>query len=261
MSAHSDRAPNSTALSSHLLAHVLEIFFADARMLALRSAPGHAGRDTALVGDRFLEFNWSGLRYGLERERPFTVLERVLFEAIADVVGDRPYASIPGRLEDVCVATFLAPPAAGNHRERSVHIRTVMSAIVALRAAARSTTGWVTTTGVIVEAGSHDDDNAPAAELRVLLPLCDGFSTVVVVSRTGAIVGLRALDQRSSARVELPYPVAQCHIAHAAATADGDDLCLILDASGHIQLFSRGVHLFSWADGRWLLRDGEADAG
>jgi hypothetical protein len=261
MRAQSSLESASTAVSSHLLARVLESFFPDTRMCPLRGAVGHGERDTALVADRFLEFNWSGCRYGLQRARPFTVLERVLFEAIADVVGDRLYSSRPGLLEDACVATFLAPVTGSDH-ERSAYLRTVASAMTVLRAAARAATDPFTTTGVIVASRSDGADNSgPASDLRAFLRLCDGVKTVGVLSRTGAIVGIRTLDQSGgSPAVDLPYPVAPCHSAAARATVNGDDLCLILDASGHIQLFSRGVHLFSWADGRWQLRDGEAAA-
>jgi hypothetical protein len=260
MGAHSDLDSISAAVSSHLLAGVLENFFPDSRMSALRGALSHEARDTALVGDRFLEFNWSGRRYGLQRARPFTVLERVLFEAIADVVADCLYSSRPGVLEDACVATFLAPVTGSNY-QRSAHLRTVTSAIAALRAAAGAATGSFTTTGVIIESRSDGPDSiAPAADLPAFLRLCDGVHSVGVLSRTGAIVGIRMLDQSGGRPpVDLPYPVARCHLGPARATVKGDDLCLILDARGHIQLFSRGVHLFSWADGRWRLRNGEAE--
>src|SRR5262249_24527770 len=129
----------------------------------------------ALVAGGHLTFNWFGVRYGLGREQPLSVLERLLVETIAVVLRERatlfawtgphppqPDRDLPARahhharthgwLEDRCVATFLAAglvsdaPAADRR-----HIDTLSAAIeVARRAAATTHENRRITTGVLV---------------------------------------------------------------------------------------------------------------
>src|SRR4051812_44921621 len=82
-------------LSHQILQRMLEHFFPDAQLLALRGAAADGCLDMALLLDGYIAFNWFGTRYGFERTTPFSPLERLLIETILIVVFDR-VAPAPG---------------------------------------------------------------------------------------------------------------------------------------------------------------------
>jgi DNA integrity scanning protein DisA with diadenylate cyclase activity len=262
-----------------LLERTLEHFFPDARLYALGRAPEHADADMALVSTGNLAFNWFGARYGFARERPLSVLERLLVETILDVLQDfapadasvrGPDRSVRTRgwLEDRCVATFLASGLAYGSADMRDHVDTLAAAIEVVRHAAATTheNRRITTGALIAVPDERPRGRAilvrrrpvryewPLRGAKTLYRICDGFRTLAVVDGYGYLVSIADVDCGTAPDDALPYPIPSRYAAHAAATIDGRHACLVLNASGVIHLFANGVQVFSFCDGRWRLR-------
>src|SRR3954452_25211595 len=199
-------------LSHQILQRMLEHFFPDAQLLALRGAAADGCLDMALLLDGYIAFNWFGTRYGFERTTPFSPLERLLIETILIVVFDR-VAPAPGvsavrslRLqgwtEDRCVATFLATALPfATVDDAPGHIETLAGVIEVLRRAAVTTSeNRRITTGALVSVCGGKSSRVPVAvrePLRYSWPmnafkpvvrLCDGLHTVALVDSDSTLL-------------------------------------------------------------------------
>jgi hypothetical protein len=232
-----------TAVLPHPFAHQLlernlQHFFPDAALSALDQAPLHAAPDMSLVSGDDLAFNWFGTRYGLVRQPPLSVLERLLVDTIADVLkapafnGGRGDARGRARLEDRCVAAFVASGLAYDaDTDSDDHVDTLTAAIdVVRRLAAIRHRNHRATTAVLI--------SVPDADRESLMSVGDADEP----------------DEPPASAPPLPYPVASRYIAHAAATIDGRQSCVTLNPHGVIHVFAHGVQVFSFSDGRWRLR-------
>jgi DNA integrity scanning protein DisA with diadenylate cyclase activity len=281
MSLHVLPSPAATPLPP--LAHqglrrMIEHFFPDGRLLV------HGGSDTSpalglrFFADRRMTFEWSGVRYGLTRERNFTVFDRILFETIVEIVSQRfsqDYADGPGELppvrgwlEDRCVAAFVQADAGRADRTRAVPaIDALASAIEVLRRSAAATfENRRITTGVLVDVapGATRSPGALRADslqygpsltrFKTFSRLCDGLQTIALVDSAGALSAI--VDIREyAASAPLPYPVPAAYAPHARATVGGRHVCLVLTAHGAIKVFAHGVQVFEFVNGRWKLSD------
>jgi hypothetical protein len=233
------RSPPATAVhhpfAHHLLERILQHFFPDATLSALGRAPLHATADMSLVSEDHLAFNWFGTRYGMAREQPLSVLERLLVDTIANVLKgpafnrSRGDARARARLEDRCVAAFVASGLAYDaDTDSDDHLDTLTAAIeVVRRLTAIRHANRRATTAVLI--------SVPDADCESLMSVSDA-------------------DQAPTAVPPLPYPIASRYIAHAAATIDGRQTCVALNPHGVIHVFAHGVQVFSFSDGRWRLR-------
>ncbi|MCU1258431.1 MAG: hypothetical protein JWO80_1316, partial [Bryobacterales bacterium] len=57
---------------------------------------------------------------------------------------------------------------------------------------------------------------------------------------------------------ELAAPAATRFLAHSRATLCGGHVCLVLTPNGEIKIFSEGVEVFRFLDGRWRITDSAA---
>jgi hypothetical protein len=87
--------------------------------------------------------------------------------------------------------------------------------------------------------------------------LCDGLRTVFLVSPDGLLVDLVDVKRYAQAYgdVALPAPSGERYRAHCQATVPGGNICLALTPNGEIKIFSNGVQVFHFLDGRWHVTD------
>jgi hypothetical protein len=93
--------------------------------------------------------------------------------------------------------------------------------------------------------------------IKSLHRLCDGLTTVFLVNRDGMLVDLVDIEQfaRTCPDDPLPAPSAARYRAHSRATMRDGNMCLVLTPNGEIKIFSAGVQVFHFVDGRWRLTD------
>jgi hypothetical protein len=234
--------------------------------------------------DGAIDLTWLGMRYHLETSgRPFTADQLRLMGAIGAVLSAR-YRSIfsaisvaatnrifEGLPEDRFVSAFLdhAPYLAGDGLpiERDV----VADAIEVLRESSLQTyENLRISTGVILLGAGNDPfrkiPKPPSGALRysnVLVGiksfhrLVDGLRTVSLVNNEGMLVDM--VDIQEFSRMHdvgsLPAPAASRYHAHSLATLHGGHICLVLTPNGEIKIFSGGVQVFHFMEGRWRLSD------
>jgi DNA integrity scanning protein DisA with diadenylate cyclase activity len=88
---------------------------------------------------------------------------------------------------------------------------------------------------------------------KTFFQLCDGVRTVARLDVDGYFVGIAQLGDGTTAS---PLDTtADRFTAHAAATRDGTSICAVLTSHGDIRVFANGAELFTFARGRWQLRD------
>jgi len=269
-------APLISPVAHAVLERMLEHFFPDAVLGASAAAPAEAWIDMAAIGDDNVAFNWYGTRYTLQRQRRFSVFERLLLHTIIETAGERLLGHSGARagghrrasLDDHCVAAFVASSIIdGATVDERQFIATLTGVIAVLRHATVSTQeNRRITSGALVRADGDDGPLAAGApRLRVDWPLrswktlhrlCDGVRTLAVIDSSGCLTSVLDVgDADASASRPTPYPVASGHRAHARATLDGRGVCLVLTAHGSIQLFAHGVQVFTFEQGRWRLRN------
>jgi len=269
-------APLISPVAHAVLERMLEHFFPDAVLGASAAAPAEAWIDMAAIGDDNVAFNWYGTRYTLQRQRRFSVFERLLLHTIIETAGERLLGHSGARagghrrasLDDHCVAAFVASSIIdGATVDERQFIATLTGVIAVLRHATVSTQeNRRITSGALVRADVDDGPLAAGApRLRVDWPLrswktlhrlCDGVRTLAVIDSSGCLTSVLDVGGAdASASRPTPYPVASGHRAHARATLDGRGVCLVLTAHGSIQLFAHGVQVFTFEQGRWRLRN------
>lgn len=237
----------------------------------------------ASLTDGSLDLVWMGTRYHLDCGRPFTENELRLLGAIGAVLSAR-YRSIffpasaassahlfEGMAEDRFVSAFLDHTTYLEENGLPAGRDVVADAIKVLRQSSLMTyENRRVSTGVILLGEDHPvraaakwlpEDALPYSDALVTIKslhrLCDGLRTVFVVNRQGLLVDLTDVEEFSSncRDVTLPAPGAARYRAHSAATLSGGNICLVLSPNGEIKVFSGGVQVFHFADGRWHLTD------
>lgn len=230
-----------------------------------------------------LSVRWFGSRHILHvpATRPFTGHEVRFARAIGAVLGAR-YRAIfdpkqmlergdlfRGAIEDRYVGAFLDSTAYGDPAQTRADL--VATIIETLRVAAMSSyENRAISSGVLLLASDEDPRHGrvPAADhayrysqaltaIKSFYRLCDGVKTLFLVNRTGFVLDIVEIGRYVShggLRVPCPTP----YRAHAHATADGGNICVVLSPSHEIKVFAEGLQVFSFRNARWHLLDLEA---
>jgi hypothetical protein len=226
---------------------------------------------------------WFGTRHILHvpREQPFTSHEIRVAQAIGEVLAAR-YEAIfdssilaaradlfQGLIEDRYVGAFLdrKPYEAGPDRTRADRLATC---IEVLRVAALSSyENRPISSGVLClddAAGQAGHAAAriygqPLTAVKSFYRLCDGLSTVFLVSDEGLLLDVVDISHRAQQIHPLTLATSPCPTAyrpHAAATVGTRDTVIVLSPSHEIKVFAEGAHVFTFRNAEWHLLDIEA---
>ncbi|MCU1260101.1 MAG: hypothetical protein JWO80_2986, partial [Bryobacterales bacterium] len=228
------------------------------------------------LDERRLALEWMGARHeAVQPRRAFTGAEVRMVKTIGQVLKGRyemlsyptleaeKFRMFRGLSEDHYVAAFLGPAP-----ER------VTQAIEVLRISSSTTyENRRIETGVLLFGGHSDPCHHLPARPTGALPysneltgirsfhrLCDGLQTVALVDREGLLVEIVDVYEWAAPfeNYELAAPAATRFLAHSRATLCGGHVCLVLTPNGEIKIFSEGVEVFRFLDGRWRITDSAA---
>jgi hypothetical protein len=276
----------ASALYDSLLQNALKRFFARATLelepVLTASADGELSMD-ATDDPSEIVLRWFGTRHILHvpREQPFTAHELRVASAIGEVLSAR-YQAIfdstilaaradlfQGLIEDRYGGAFLdrRPYEASPDRTRADRLATC---IEVLRVAALSSyENRAISSGVLclgepsgyVRHASARVYGQPLTAVKSFYRLCDGLSTVFLVSDEGLL--LDVVDVAHRARDIHPLtivtsPCATAYRPHAAATVGTRDVVIVLSPSHELKVFAEGAHVFTFRNAEWHLLDIEA---
>ena len=236
-----------------------------------------------------LSIRWFGSRHVLHvpARRPFTPHEVRLAKAIGSVLALR-YRAIfdpkqmlergdlfRGAIEDRYISAFLN----AQEQNDAAHARAdlVATALEILRVAALSSyENKAISSGVLLV---DDDGRVPLAAtgpggqsykyapaltgIKSFYRLSDGIETLFLVNRDGTVLDIVEVARyvTSASRVSpviLDVACPTTYRAHAKATANNRNICLVLSPSHEIKVFAQGVEVFSFRNARWHLLDVQA---
>jgi hypothetical protein len=231
-----------------------------------------------------LSIRWFGTRHVLHvpARRPFTGHEVRLARAIGTVLATR-YRAIfdpkqmlergdlfRGAIEDRYVGAFLDEVHYGGHPTET-RADLVATAIEVLRVAALSSyENRAISSGVLVLEGDDDPARPRHASpeqtyrytqgltgIKSFYRLCDGLETLFLANRRGLVLDIVEID-RYADRTDLSVPCPRQYKAHARATAQSRNICVVLSPTHEIKVFAEGVQTFSFRNARWHLLDLQA---
>lgn len=234
-----------------------------------------------------LTVRWFGSRHILRVPpwRPFTEHEVRLARSIGAVLATR-YRAIfdpsvmalrgdlfRGAIEDRYIGTFLDGGQYALQGEEGRADR-LSDAIEVLRVAALSSyENRAISSGVLHLEGRRDpvnpDRDVPAGAyaynqsltaIKSFYRLCDGLNTLFLVNRDGVVLDIVEVQRWASERGRraLEVPCAVPYRAHAGATLDGGEACIVLSPSHEIKVFAEGAQVFTFRNAQWHLLDLEA---
>lgn len=276
----------ASALYDSLLQNALKRFLARAT-LEVESAMSESS-DGRLAMDPTddpceIVVRWFGTRHILHvpRNQPFTAHELRVARAIGEVLEAR-YSAIfdssilaaradlfQGLIEDRYVAAFLEGRSYQATAERSRADR-LATCIEVLRVAALSSyENRPISSGVLClgEPSGHPRHSTarlygqPLTAVKTFYRLCDGLSTVFLVSDDGLLLDVVDISHRARDIHRLPTvgsPCATPYRPHAAATLGTRDTVIVLSPSHEIKVFAEGAHVFTFRNAAWHLLDVEA---
>ena len=272
------------ALYRGFFARSVRYFFPEATLVA-DEAPRevHPALRFHTRTDGGLDLEWFGIRYQCDHEgRPFSEQQVRLLAAIGAVLSAR-YRSIfsavsvasttglfEGLAEDRYVSAFLDhTPYLGDDLPAGRDV--IACAIEVIRESSLLTyENRRISTGAILMGrgrdGFHEEPARPCGALpynnqllgiKSLHRLCDGLDTIFVVDRDGMLVDLVDMQRfaEGHGRAALPAPSADRYRPHSLITLEGGRICLVLTPNGEIKIFSGGVQVFNFMEGRWRLTD------
>ena len=277
-------APALQALYEQLLTRGILYFLPSSRLEIVGPAP----RPTLDIvfqpaphGGLF--FDWLRNRYALTAHSEFTDHEKKMVRGIGRFLGiryerlfdsepdSRSLPSFGGVIEDRYVSAFLEGRVYRDAQSAAQLPDRVSEAIEVLRISALSSyEDKRISTGALLFGSMPDACHSlppwPAEALRYSSELtsirsfhriCDGLRTLALVDGKGYMVELVDVQEwaRPFADRELPAPTARRYRTHSQATLCGGHICLVLTPNGEIKIFSDGVQLFTFFDGRWRLTD------
>jgi hypothetical protein len=105
--------------------------------------------------------------------------------------------------------------------------------------------------------------NQSLTGIKSFYRLCDGLNTLFLVNRDGIVLDIVEVQRWASERGRraLEVPCAAPYRAHASATLDGHEACIVLSPSHEIKVFAEGAQVFTFRNARWHLLDLEAKYG
>jgi len=273
-----------SGLYSDLLESGIRYFFPGA---SLQRIAGDPKRMPELLGavpsGGQLEFEWMGSGYSLTAASRLSEHEGRLIRSIGTVLAARyqlltdetlaaqSFQLFRGLPEDRFVSAFLDPgPHASAEAIAAVPDR-VADAIEVLRTSSMSTyENRRISTGVLLFGSMPEPCHEPPqtrpealryhhqlTTIRSFHRLCDGLRTLALVDRDGRLADLIDIQEWTEPYRDMPLPVppASKYADHARATLCGGHICLILSPNGEIKVYSDGVEVFRFIDGKWRLAD------
>jgi len=233
-----------------------------------------------------LSVRWFGTRHVLTvpGARPFTAHEVRLARAIGAVLAAR-YRAIfdpkqmvergdlfRGAIEDRYIAAFLDEGAYGRQLTPERQRADLVAGIIeVLRVAALSSyENRAISSGVLLLEGSSDPVRGVAPDgqaypysltltaVKSFYRVCNGLQTLFLVNREGLVLDIVDLNQwrhahNEDAQLEVTCPAP--YRAHALATSDNRNICVVLSPNHEIKVFAEGVQMLSFSNARWHLLD------
>jgi hypothetical protein len=279
-----DRTQFLSGLYSDLLENGISYFFPGA---TLERVSGNTDRMPSLLGavpsGGQIEFEWMGTGYSLTASSKLTDQERRLLRSIGTVLSARyqlltnqalaaqGFHLFRGLPEDRFVSAFLDPSPHASAEAITAMPDRIADAIEVLRNSSMSTyENRRIATGVLLFGSMpepcHEPPQTPEWALRYshqltgirsFHRLCDGLQTLALVDQNGFLAEL--IDVREWAApyrdLPLPVPTSTIYTEHCRSTLCGGHVCLILSPNGEIKVYSDGVPVFRFIDGKWRLVD------
>ena len=271
-------------LYTDLLENGVRYFFPGATLQ--RNTDG-AGTMPELVGavpsGGELEFEWLGSGYSLRASSRLSEHERRLVRSIGMVLSARyqlitdqilaaqSFPLFRGLPEDRFVSAFLDPRPHRSAEAIAEIPDRVADAIEVLRTSSMSTyENRRISTGVLLFGSMPEPCHVPPqtppnalhyshqlTTVRSFHRLCDGLRTLALVDQNGMLTELIDINEWTEPYRDMPLavPPAAKYAEHARATLCGGHICLILSPNGEIKIYSDGVPVFRFIDGKWRLVD------
>ncbi len=281
---HEKRARPLSGLYSDLLENGIRYFFPGATLARVSqggsSMPGLLG---AVPSGGQVEFEWMGNGYSLTASSKLTDHERRLLRSIGMVLSARyqlitnqalaaqSFELFRGLPEDRFVSAFLDSGPHANAEAIAGMPDRIADAIEVLRTSSMSTyENRRIATGVLLFGSMPEPCHAPPqtppnalryshllTSIRSFHRLCDGLRTLALVDQDGLMAELIDVHEWSEPYRDMPLavPPSAAYTDHARATLCGGHICLILSPNGEIKIYSDGVPVFRFIDGKWRLVD------
>jgi hypothetical protein len=273
-----------SGLYSDLLENGIRYFFPGA---TLERSPGQPEETPGLLGavpaGGQLEFQWMGSGYSLTAASKLSEHERRLIRSIGMVLSARyslltheelaaqSFQLFRGLPEDRFVSAFLDPAPHTSAEAIAGLPDRIADAIELLRTSSMSTyENRRISTGVLLFGSMPEPCHEPPltpdralqyshqlTTIRSFHRLCDGLRTVALVDQDGLLAELVDIREWANPYREMPLavPPTARYADHARATLCGGHVCLILTPNGEIRIYSDGVPIFRFIDGKWRLVD------
>jgi DisA bacterial checkpoint controller nucleotide-binding len=273
-----------SGLYGDLMENGIRYFFPGATLERVGARPERMpGLLGAVPSGGQVEFEWMGAGYSLTASSKLSDHERRLLRSIGMVLSARyqlitnqalaaqSFQLFRGLPEDRFVSAFLDPsPHTSGEAIADVPDR-IADAIEVLRTSSMSTyENRRIATGVLLFGSMpepcHEPPRTPdwamhysheLTSIRSFHRLCDGLQTLALVDRDGLLAELIDVHQWAEPYRDMPLPVptsARYH-DHCRATLCGGHVCLILSPNGEVKIYSDGVPVFRFLDGKWRLVD------
>lgn len=277
-------SPFIDGLYGKLVEGGITYFFPSAKFEVLGAEPDPGKRGIVQTPDRMpLTLNWLGWRYSLTRDEPFSDGELKLLKSIGAVLHSRYRMILETNLVEQSLELFRGLP---EDRYVSAYIDSgpyaqpvwqgpdrVEEAIEVLRTSSLSTyENRRISTGALLF-GKYPDPchelpvtpsgalrySSPLTSIRSFHRLCDGLRTLALVDQNGLLADIIDVEQwaRPFADTNFPVPTAARYQTHIRTTLCGGHVCMILTPNGEMKIFSNGVQVFHFRDGRWRLTDAQ----
>jgi hypothetical protein len=221
------------------------------------------------------EGSWGGVGYAVRFEgRPLSEDEAALVGAVNRVLAARyrslftpstdvkSFSLFRGLPEDHYVSAYLDP---SPYQQFGITKDRIADAIELLRLTSLTTYENRRVSAGALLLGSNPQPAIPGAvcytselaPLKSFHRLSDGLQTLFLVNPDGKLIDLVNVAQFACAQkdVALPAPSSDAYRAHARATLDGGNICLVLTPNGEIKVWARGVQQFNFIEGRWRLTE------
>lgn len=273
-----------SGLYSDLLENGIRYFFPGATLERVsQSAEQMPGILGAVPSGGQVEFEWMGAGYSLTASSKLSDHERRLLRSIGMVLSARyqlltnqalapqSFQLFRGLPEDRFVSAFLDPsPHASAEAIAGVPDR-IADAIEVLRNSSMSTyENRRIATGVLLFGSMPEPCHVPPqtpdwalryshllTSIRSFHRLCDGLQTLALVDQNGMLAELIDVHEWAEPYRDMPLPVPTStrYAEHCRATLCGGHVCLILSPNGEIKVYSDGVPVFRFLEGKWRLVD------
>ncbi len=273
-----------SGLYSDLLENGIRYFFPGSTLervpMGAEQMPGLLG---AVPSGGQVEFEWMGSGYSLSASSKLSDHERRLLRSIGMVLSARyqlltnqalaaqSFQLFRGLPEDRFVSAFLDPAPHTSAEAVAGLTDRIADAIEVLRTSSMSTyENRRIATGVLLFGSMPEPCHVPPqtpkralryshllTSIRSFHRLCDGLRTLALVDQNGLLAELIDVHDWAEPYRDMPLavPPSAQYTDHCRATLCGGHICLILSPNGEIKIYSDGVPVFRFIDGKWRLVD------